>query len=139
MIALLNVKREEGVSGERKKGKKKKKRVRYLSKEEERSEKESSEWKVITQRNRKGMMIYTDYRYILKRRNCESINGKERNFDVTCCSRFSILANGAPLVSQPLSERNRERESTTFPSLRNYRKQNVVEKDGRRMEMVGGE
>lgn len=75
----LDVKREEGVSGERKKGKKKK-RVRYLSKEEERSEKESSEWKVITQRNRKGMMIYTDYRYILKRRNCESINGKERNF-----------------------------------------------------------
>lgn len=74
----LDVK-EEGVSGERKKGKKKK-RVRYLSKEEERSEKESSEWKVITQRNRKGMMIYTDYRYILKRRNCESINGKERNF-----------------------------------------------------------
>lgn len=84
------------------------------------------------------MMIYTDYRYILKRRNCESINGKERNFDVTCCSRFSVLANGAPLVSQPLSERNREREST-FLSLRNYRKQNVVEKDGRRMEMVGGE
>lgn len=57
---------EEGVSGgweKSEKEKKKKKRVRYLSKEEERSEKESSEWKVITRsmRNRKGMMIYTDY------------------------------------------------------------------------------
>ncbi len=79
MIALSTLNEKKGSPEKRKKGKKKK-RVRYLSKEEERSEKESSEWKVITQRNRKGMMIYTDYRYILKRRNCESINGKERNF-----------------------------------------------------------